>query len=117
MLVYASHDAALFARGEGLALEAVDAAVEALLDEVGVHLRWLAGSNKSAHAIAHVHKLLHLLLLHARLQLALLRCGKSGTRSVWNGTMTSWHTHESMAVEVCSVVYDWDGMRLQKFAE
>ena len=38
MLVDAAHDAALFARCEGLALEAVDAVVEALLDEVGVHL-------------------------------------------------------------------------------
>jgi hypothetical protein len=48
MLVDASHNAALFARGEGLALEAVDAVVEALLDEVGVHLvcvsamKWVA---------------------------------------------------------------------------
>jgi hypothetical protein len=39
VLVDASHDAALFARGERLALEAVDAVVEALLDEIGVHLR------------------------------------------------------------------------------
>jgi hypothetical protein len=38
VLVYASHDAALFARGEGLALEAVDAVIEALLHKVGVHL-------------------------------------------------------------------------------
>jgi hypothetical protein len=38
VLVYASHNAALFARGEGLALEAVDAGIEALLDEVRVHL-------------------------------------------------------------------------------
>lgn len=38
MLVDASHDATFFAGGEGLALEAVDAVVEALLDEVGVHL-------------------------------------------------------------------------------
>jgi hypothetical protein len=115
VLVYASHDAALFARGKGFALEAVDAAVEALLDEVGVHLRWLAADSKSACAIAHVHKLFHLLLLHACLQLALLRCGKPGTRSVWNRNMTSWHTHESMVVEVSSE--GWDGMRLQKFAE
>jgi hypothetical protein len=34
VLVDASHDAALFARGEGLALEAGDAVIEALLDEV-----------------------------------------------------------------------------------
>jgi len=40
VLVDASHNAALFARGERLALEAVDAVVEALLDEVGVHLDW-----------------------------------------------------------------------------
>jgi hypothetical protein len=38
VLVDASHDAALLARGERLALEAVDARVEALLDQVGVHL-------------------------------------------------------------------------------
>lgn len=38
VLIDASHDTAFFARGEGFALEAVDAAVEALLDEVGVHL-------------------------------------------------------------------------------
>jgi hypothetical protein len=38
VLVYASHNAAFFARGEGLALEAVDAGIEALLDEVRVHL-------------------------------------------------------------------------------
>jgi hypothetical protein len=44
VLVYASHDAALFARGEGLAFEAVDAVVEALLDEVGVHLAWSAST-------------------------------------------------------------------------
>ena len=65
--------------------------------------------------MSYVHEFLHLLLLHASLQLALLRCGKSSTRSVLDRTMTSWHTHESMAVEVCSV--EWDGMRLQKFAE
>jgi len=38
LLVDASHDAALFAGAEGLALEAVDAVVETPLDEVGVHL-------------------------------------------------------------------------------
>jgi hypothetical protein len=41
VLVDASHNAALLARGKGLALKAVDAVVEALLDEVGVHLGWL----------------------------------------------------------------------------
>jgi hypothetical protein len=45
VLVYASHDAALFARGEGLALEAVDAVVEALLDKVGVHLTQTMSGN------------------------------------------------------------------------
>jgi hypothetical protein len=39
VLVDAPHDAALLARGERLALEAVDARVEALLDEVRVHLQ------------------------------------------------------------------------------
>jgi hypothetical protein len=38
MLVDAAHDAALLARGQGLGLEAIDAAVEAVLDEVGVNL-------------------------------------------------------------------------------
>jgi pyruvate formate-lyase activating enzyme-like uncharacterized protein len=38
VLVDASHNAALFARGKGLALKAVDAVIEALLDEVRVHL-------------------------------------------------------------------------------
>jgi hypothetical protein len=38
VLVDAPHDAALLARGKRLALEAVDARVEALLDEVRVHL-------------------------------------------------------------------------------
>lgn len=83
MLVDASHNAALFPRGEGLALEAVDAVVETPLDEVRVHLV----SNSSAllllmtrsHATAmvrrsHIHEFLHLLLLHAVLQLALF-CG------------------------------------------
>jgi hypothetical protein len=47
LLVDASHDAALFARGEGLALEAVDAVVETPLDEVGVHLMAVVRSRKS----------------------------------------------------------------------
>jgi hypothetical protein len=34
VLVYTSHDAALFARGKGFAFKAVDAVVEALLDKV-----------------------------------------------------------------------------------
>jgi hypothetical protein len=38
LLVDASHDAALFAGAEGLALEAVDTVVETPLNEVGVHL-------------------------------------------------------------------------------
>lgn len=44
MLVDATHDAGLFAGCEGLALEAVDAVVEALLDEVGVHLHALSAN-------------------------------------------------------------------------
>jgi hypothetical protein len=44
----------------------------------------------SATVSAYVHKLLHLLLLHARLQLALLGCGKSGTRSVLDSLIASW---------------------------
>lgn len=52
MLVDASHNTALFARGEGLALEAVDAGVEALLDKVGVHLGMSA-----SHAFCVNHRL------------------------------------------------------------
>lgn len=83
MLVHASHDAALFPRGEGLALEAVDAVVETPLDEVGVHLEPDASAPPSSEETlngvpmvwnSHIHKLLHLLLLHAVLQLALF-CG------------------------------------------
>ena len=43
VLVDAAHNAALLARGERLALEAIDAVVEALLDEVGVHLARVSG--------------------------------------------------------------------------
>ena len=38
MLIDAFHDAALLPGCERLALEAIDAVVEALLDEIGVHL-------------------------------------------------------------------------------
>jgi hypothetical protein len=88
VLVDASHNATLFARGERLALEAVDAGVEALLDEVGVHLEASAmhdfesdfalierGRSKGC---THVHEFLHLLLLHAVLELTLLVLGKPG---------------------------------------
>lgn len=77
MLVDTAHDAAFFARGERLALEAVDARVEALLDEVGVHLqplveflqrRW----HQPQRLATYVHEFLHLLLLHAVLELTLL---------------------------------------------
>lgn len=42
VLVDAFHDAALLPRCERLAFEAVDAVVEALLDEVGIHLEALS---------------------------------------------------------------------------
>jgi hypothetical protein len=80
MLVYASHNAALFARGEGLALEAVNAVVEALLDEVRVHLGNVSAvslqltetsSRSPVDGVSYVHELFHLFLFHARLQLAL----------------------------------------------
>lgn len=61
MFVYASHNAALFPRRKRFALEGVDAVIEAALDEVGVH----------------VHEFLHLLPLHAVLELALLLCVKA----------------------------------------
>lgn len=38
MLVHASHDTALFTRSKRLALEAIDAVIEALLNEIRVHL-------------------------------------------------------------------------------
>lgn len=86
MLVDASHNAALFARGERLALEAVDAGVEALLDEVGVHLLSLvpdlsdvaaSSPDEMQQVYTDVHEFLHLLLLHAVLELTLLALCKS----------------------------------------
>lgn len=88
VLIDAAHHAALFPRSERFALEAVDAAVETLLDEVGVHLmpdpsavspsnatgpgapRRLAWRQEMRNA--YVHEFFHLLLLHTVLQLALL---------------------------------------------
>jgi hypothetical protein len=99
VLVDASHDAALFARGERLALEAVDARVEALLDQVGVHLGEVMSGNPvlvacmRARSPAYVHEFLHLLLLHAVLQFALLVCCESGTRSVWSVCIVPGRTH------------------------
>lgn len=100
VLVYASHNAAFFARGKGLALEAVDAGIKAVLDEVGVHLvrSQQRHMNRSCFNATHVHKLLHLLLLHARLKLALLCCGKTSTRSATGWAMMHGKTHESMIV-------------------
>ena len=82
MLVDAPHDAALLARGKRLALEAVDARVEALLDEVRVHL-WAGGLARDGCRVergeaSYVHELLHLLLLHAVLELTRLVLGKPG---------------------------------------
>jgi len=83
VLVDASHNAALFPRSEGLALEAIDAVVETPLDKVRVHLMsdpsalLLLRTGSYAAAMvqcSHIHELLHLLLLHAVLQLALF-CG------------------------------------------
>ena len=77
VLVDTTHDAAFFARGERLALEAVDARVEALLDEVGVHLQPLVyfpqrRLHQPQGLATYIHEFLHLLLLHAVLELALL---------------------------------------------
>lgn len=77
VLVDAFHDAAFLARGKRLALEAVDAVVEALLHEVGVHLKLrqhcvLQRCIAPRTGPSYVHEFLHLLLLHAVLQLALL---------------------------------------------
>jgi hypothetical protein len=99
VLVDASHDAALFARGERLALEAVNAGVEALLDQVGVHLRRVMSDNPvliacmHARGTAYVHEFLHLLLLHAVLQLALLVYCESGTGSVRSVCILPGCTH------------------------
>lgn len=99
VLVDASHDAALFARGERLALEAVDAGVEALLDEVGVHLMQAMSGGPivvacmRAPSAAYVHEFLHLLLLHAVLQLPLLILCESGTRSVRSTCIVPGCTH------------------------
>jgi hypothetical protein len=99
VLVYATHDAALFARGERLALEAVDAGVEALLDKVGVHLVQLMSESPAtvacmrAPSAAYVHEFLHLLLLHAVLQFALLILCESGTRSVRSACIAPGCTH------------------------
>lgn len=78
MLINAFHDAAFFPRGERLALEAVDAVVETLLHEVRVHLKTtsihlLGGRFVLGGGKAYSHEFLHLLPLHAVLQLALLR--------------------------------------------
>ena len=77
VLVDTAHDAAFLARGERLALEAVDARVEALLDEVGVHLQPLVyfqqkSLHQSQQLATYIHEFLHLLLLHAVLKLTLL---------------------------------------------
>ena len=48
MFVDASHDAALLSRSKRLALEAIDAVVKALLDQVGIHLR-LASATARKH--------------------------------------------------------------------
>jgi hypothetical protein len=96
VLVYASHDAALFARGEGLALEAVDAVVEALLDKIGVHLIQVMSDDAITMActyalhFAYVHEFLHLLLLHAVLQFALLCCCEAGTRLARSSCGDAW---------------------------
>jgi hypothetical protein len=99
VLVDASHDAALFTRGERLAFEAVDAGVEALLDQVGVHLGRVMSENPvliaymHARSTAYVHKFLHLLLLHAVLELALLVYCESSTRSVQSVCIVPGCTH------------------------
>lgn len=103
VLVNASHHAALFARREGLALEAVDAGVEALLDEVGVHLSPSVGIRSGAcinsrwHAArlhsTYVHEFLHLLLLHAVLELALLVLCKPARGQLPESRSHWWWAH------------------------
>jgi hypothetical protein len=101
VLVDTSHDAALFARGERLALEAGDTVIEALLDEVRVHLAGLLSGGllqRTARPVswAYIHELLHLLLLHAGLQLALLGGRKAGTSSAWVIVLVQGSAYESM---------------------
>lgn len=80
MLVDASHDTSLFPRGERFALEAVDAVVETLLDKVGIHLeaKSVFCDQVTTAVSAYGHEFLHLLLLHAVLQLTLLGSRESG---------------------------------------
>lgn len=80
VLVDASHDTSLFPRGERFALEAVDAVVETLLDKVGIHLeaKSVFCDQVTTAVSAYGHEFLHLLLLHAVLQLTLLGSRESG---------------------------------------
>jgi hypothetical protein len=91
VLIDTSHNAALLARAQRLALEAVDAVVKTPLDEVRIHLMSHPSAcihkriDKKQHSAtveggSHVHKLLHLLLLHAVLELALLGGRKTAIR-------------------------------------
>jgi hypothetical protein len=83
-LVDAAHDAALLLGEERLGSEVGDAVGEAALDEVGVHLRSEKQDVSCCPGVSmvlfpgmgiastYVHEVLHLLALHAALQLALL---------------------------------------------
>ena len=121
-LVDAAHDAALLALLEGLAGEVGDAVVEAALDKIRVCLfhvlsaidaccsagRSIKASSPTYCPVrysheksrSYIHKLLHLLLLHARLQLALLRLGE--TRCIVSATISSAN-------------YDWYGIAYAAF--
>ena len=86
-LVHAAHDTALLLTQQCLGCEVGHAVGEASLDEVGVHLQQntrLIGKGRSARLMrleSYGHEVLHLLPLHAALQLALL-CLVEPARSV-----------------------------------
>jgi hypothetical protein len=74
---------------------------------------WLARVYDIECVPTDVHKLLHLLLLHAGLQLALLGCSKTGTRSVTATARGAELTHESIIAGVCvrAMVYGYRALR------
>jgi len=85
-LVHTPHHAALLLAKQTLRGEVGYTVVEASLDEVRVHLKENERSPirrhvKGSGGVAHVHEVLHLLPLHAALQLALLRLVKPTSSS------------------------------------
>lgn len=73
-LVPAASDAAVFSRGDALGCKVVDAVVEALVNHARVHLgiRVRRSRRQANEEVTYAHKILHLSLLHAALQLHLL---------------------------------------------